>query len=188
VRPAPLPVALALALGAASGGCLAGAARHGPEADSGWTRAANVPEVRQASRQGCGAAALSAVLAHHGQPVPQRALLAEAPPGQRDGLKAGALRDLARARGLRAYVLRGERADLERELARGRPVLVGVMRRGLFKDYPHYEVVTGIAPGRRRIETMDPARGRVERGLGDVEKAWRRSGRVTLVVLPPAPG
>jgi ABC-type bacteriocin/lantibiotic exporter with double-glycine peptidase domain len=180
----------ALALGAAcllTAGC-AGPARRGVESGPDrFVRVEGVPLVRQESPQGCGAAALAMVLARWGKPVPQEAIWAASPPPDGQGLRASALRDFARAQGLQAFVIEGRREDLDRELARGRPVIVGLVKRQGRRVYPHYEVVVGLDRARERILVLDPARGERERKLRDFSKEWDAAGRVTLAILPAPP-
>lgn len=173
-----------------AGGC-ASVSRNvtGAEAGrgDGWTRVENVAEVRQSSRQGCGAAALAMVLGHWGHRVTQAEIWAASPPPRGQGMRADALRDFARGRGLEAFLVEGRDADLEREVGRDRPVLVGVVKRQGRRAYSHYEVVVGIDRGRQRILTLDPARGARESSLERFSAEWSAAGRVTLVVFPRAP-
>jgi ABC-type bacteriocin/lantibiotic exporter with double-glycine peptidase domain len=144
-----------------------------------------VPEVRQSSRDTCGAAALAMVLGHHGLAVTEHEIASVSQPAGERGIRADALREFARSRGLQAFLVRGERTDLDRELVRGRPVLVGVMKRKGRRAYPHYEVVVGVHRERERIATLDPARGRRETSFERFTREWEAAGRLTLVVLPP---
>lgn len=180
----------ALALGAAcllAAGCAGPAGRGSERRADRFARVEGVPLVRQESPQGCGAAALAMVLARWGRPVPQEAIWAASPPPPGQGLRAIALRDFARAQGLQAFVVEGRTDDLDRELARGRPVIVGLVKRQGRRVYPHYEVVVGLDRTRERILVLDPARGERERKLRDFSKEWDAAGRVTLAILPASP-
>jgi ABC-type bacteriocin/lantibiotic exporter with double-glycine peptidase domain len=188
-RPA-LPVRLTLAVCLVAGGCSSVSrevAWSGAAPRDGWTRVENVAEVRQTSRQGCGAAALAMVLGHWGLPVTQAEIWAASPPPPGQGLRADALRDFARGQGLQAFLVEGQVGDLEHEVGRDRPVLVGVVKRQGRRAYPHYEVVVGIDRRRQRVLTLDPARGARERSLERFGAEWAAAGRLTLVVFPRTP-
>lgn len=174
-----------------AGGC-SGLSRNlaGAEAGrgEGWTRVEDVPELRQTGQHDCGAAALAMVLRHHGKAVTPAEIWAASPPPPGRGLRADALRAYARGQGLQAFLIEGRPDDLEREVSRGRPVLVGVVKGRGERTYPHYEVVVGIQRRRGRILTLDPARGAQERSARDFAKEWAAAGRLALVVLPaPSP-
>ena len=151
----------------------------------GWVVVAGVPEVRQASREGCGAAALEMVLGFWRVPTGQDQLWSAAAPPPGQGVRAGRLRDLARDRGLQAFLLEGTLADLDRELARQHPVLVGVLQRRGDRADPHYLVVVGLNQRRQQVLVLDPAAGLRELPLAEFVVAWAATRRVTLVVYPP---
>lgn len=189
-RPGP-PAWLALAACLAASGCASTLPRHlaGAEARAaGWAGVEGVPEIRQSSEDGCGAAALAMVLARWGRPVAQEEIRAAIPARPGEGIRADALRDFARGQGLQAFLVEGRDGDLDRELGRERPVLVGVVKRRGRRAYPHYEVVVGINRRRERVVTLDPARGARETSLARFAREWDAAGRVTLVVLPPPGG
>ena len=172
-------------------GCYVGSARSATPADlssaEGWERIGGVPEVRQVAREDCGAASLAMVLGYWGRDVPRDALSAANVPGSERGLRADTLRDLARRQGLLAFLIPGQFGDLDRELQRGHPVLVGVVKRYGRRAYPHYEVVVGMSRRTQRILTLDPADGlRVDSRTGFAAE-WAAAGQVTLIVYPPRP-
>src|SRR5437764_1272498 len=115
--------------------CYRGSARSTSLADlraeAGWVVVAAVPEVRQTSARDCGPAALSMVLQRWGTPGSSRDELERAlAVGQSAaGIAAGDLRDLARKRGLQAFLISGRIDDLIHEVNAGRPVLVGLIQR-----------------------------------------------------------
>jgi ABC-type bacteriocin/lantibiotic exporter with double-glycine peptidase domain len=153
--------------------------------EEGWILLDSVPFVPQASQKGCGAACLAMVLGHWDNGCPVETLEAEcAVPGQ-DGIRASALRDAARRRGLSAFLIQGSVADLEHELSRGRPVVVGVLKPRPGGVTSHFEVVVGLHPGRKRIATLDPAIGLTSDSLAGFEDEWRPTKGVTLVVFLP---
>ena len=108
------------------------------------------------------------------------------PPVPERGIRAAALRDFARRQGLQAFIVEGQLADLDRELARRRPVLVGVMKRYGGRAYPHYEVVVGVSRRQRRILTLDPAHGLRVNSREGFAAEWTAAGRLTLIVFPRA--
>ncbi|HWO20598.1 MAG TPA: cysteine peptidase family C39 domain-containing protein [Kofleriaceae bacterium] len=155
--------------------------------DAGWLRAAPTPVVRQRSQNDCGLAALAMIAGAWGQTWTLDELVREARATER-GVKLGALRDLARARGFEAYAIAGAHDDLRRELAAGRPVLVGlVLPLELKRGVHHYEVAIALDPRDGSVITLDPASGRHLRRTRQVLDAeWEAAGRATLVVVGPS--
>jgi hypothetical protein len=90
---------------------------------------------------------------------------------------------VARRRGLHAFIVRGEVADLEREVAAGRPVVVGLVKPyGKKKVLTHYEVVVGLNRTKKLVVTLDPAAGWRENELASFLREWEPSKRLALVV------
>lgn len=151
--------------------------------DSGWLRAAPTPVVRQKHENDCGLAALAMVAGAWGRHWSVDDLAGRLPP-KGNGVKLGALRDLARGRGLEAYALRASTQDLAHELAAGRPVVLGLMlpydRK---RNLAHYEVAVAMNPKDGTVVTIDPGSGewmRRSRAVLDVE--WKAAGYPALVV------
>ncbi len=184
------PEQLALLGFVLASGCYLGSARTTTPSqlarDGGWEVVAAVPEVRQKAREDCGAAALAMVLRHWGYPVTGDEIVAANPPSHERGISAAALREFARRKGLQAFLIQGQLGDLDREIQRHRPVLVGVMKRYLFRYYPHYEVVVGINRQRQRILTLDPAHGFRVNSRDGFATEWARADQLTLIVFPRA--
>jgi len=153
--------------------------------EEGWVLLDSVPFVRQVSDKGCGAACLAMVLGHWGDGTPVESLEEECAATPQDGIRASALRDAARRRGLSAFVLQGSVADLEHELSRGRPVVVGLAKPNGDAFTSHFEVVVGLHRRRGRIATLDPAFGLLSDSLAGFESEWRPTKGVTLVVFVP---
>jgi ABC-type bacteriocin/lantibiotic exporter with double-glycine peptidase domain len=193
VKPgARCPTQLALLGCVLASGCYLGSARSTTPAElareGGWEVVEAVPDVRQVAREDCGAAALAMVLGHWGYPVTSDEVAATDPPARQRGMTATALREFAHQKGLEAFLIQGQPSDLDREIGRHRPVLVGVMKRYLFRYYPHYEVVVGINRQRQRILTLDPAHGLRVNGQDGFATEWARAGQLALVIFPPAVG
>ena len=148
-----------------------------PGVDRCWEPAADVEPVLQEQKTDCGAAALAAVLAYWGKST-SLAEIRESCAGGPEGIAASSLREVARAGGLEAYLIRATREDLELELAAGRPVLVGVLRSGR----AHYELVTGLEGN--RVLLVDPAVGRVEQAWSRFAREWAGAANLALVVIP----
>ena len=154
--------------------------------EPGWLLLDAVPFVPQEKDTDCGAAALSMALAHWGVDAPRATLEAECAVDGQEGLRAAALRDAAKRRGLQAFVFRGRVKDLEHELARGRPIVVGLLKSIGPLTLSHFEVVVGLHPGAGRVAALDPARGLVRDSLPAFSGEWAAAGDVTLVLFRPA--
>jgi ABC-type bacteriocin/lantibiotic exporter with double-glycine peptidase domain len=154
------------------------------ELGDGWYRAASTPVVRQRQETDCGLAALAMVAGAWGRRWSVADLTGQLQPTER-GVKLGALRDLARARGLEAYAIKGSPHDLEHELALGRPVVLGLLLpfdRG--HNASHYEVAVALNPRDGTVVTIDPASGEWRRRSQQVlELEWKPAGFATLVVV-----
>jgi ABC-type bacteriocin/lantibiotic exporter with double-glycine peptidase domain len=155
------------------------------EREAGWIAVDGVPLVEQETESECGAAAIAMVVSYWtGKPT--AGLLAEIRPAPERGLAAARLRQFARGHGLAAFLIEGDLADLEREVRRGRPVLVGMakpQRRGVLA---HYEVVVAVHPRERRIVTLDPGHGWRQNSFAGFLAEWRPVRGLALMVSPPA--
>ncbi|HEY5945927.1 MAG TPA: papain-like cysteine protease family protein [Kofleriaceae bacterium] len=151
-------------------------------AEPGWLLVHDVPYVKQGTEFECGAAAIGMVVSYWTQQEPQAIVAHFRPVGER-GIAAGKLRDYAREQGLASYLIEGKLADLERELAAGRPVLVGLSKpQSKDRVLDHYEVVVGLHRERQRIVTLDPDEGWRENTLDGFAREWKIAGFVTLIV------
>jgi ABC-type bacteriocin/lantibiotic exporter with double-glycine peptidase domain len=153
--------------------------------EPGWIAVGGLPLVRQETETECGAAAVTMVVSYWTGADPAR-LLADIRPAPARGLSAGRLRRFARGHGLAAFLIAAQLADLEHEVRRGRPVLVGLAkphRRGLLT---HYEVVVALHPGRRLVVTLDPGRGWRQNTYAGLLSEWRPARGLALIVSPRA--
>ena len=181
-----------LAVLLAVGGCLsvrASGKSFTPQglAAPGWTGTPNVPVLHQTRELDCGPVAAAMLLGFWGRPAAPDALRAEAGVPTSHGLTAGTVRDLVKARGLEAYLVEGDVADLERELAAGRPVLVGLAKPFSDKEaIGHYEIVAGVNRTDGRVATIDPAAGWREVPIKEFMAEWDPTKRLTLIVAPAA--
>lgn len=154
------------------------------ELGSEWLHAAPTPVVRQHERNDCGLAALAMVAGAWGRTWSPEEMSHAVRPTER-GVKLGALRDLARARGLDAYAIKGQPEDLAHELGAGRPVVLGLLLpfdQG--HNLSHYEVVVAYNPTDGSVVTLDPATGKLlERSRKVLDLEWKPAGYATLVVV-----
>jgi ABC-type bacteriocin/lantibiotic exporter with double-glycine peptidase domain len=160
------------------------------EREPGWLAVRNVPVVKQQSEVDCGAAAI-AMLVTYWTSEPSGRLLDELRPVHKPGLEAGRLRAFARRRDLAAYLVSARVADLERELAAGRPVLVGLVKPQIEGALTHYEVVVGFHRQKGIVVTLDPAAGWRQNDLRGFLAEWKPAANLALLVVGrsrPAPG
>jgi ABC-type bacteriocin/lantibiotic exporter with double-glycine peptidase domain len=151
--------------------------------DPGWQLARDVPFISQSTARDCGPAALAMVLAHF-RVAP---LAADDPELASGDVRAGALRDAARQRGLEAFVVSGTFDDIYAQVGRGRPVLVGLAKPMAMtggRALAHYEVVIGLNRSRRRVLSLDPAVGVRENSFEGFAREWAPTRQVTIVVFP----
>jgi ABC-type bacteriocin/lantibiotic exporter with double-glycine peptidase domain len=179
----------ALCLSGAAAGCYRGTARTVSLADidrePGWTRVPNVRVIWQESEHECGVAALAMVLDRWGVPDAADDVRRRLPPPSERGIQARALRQAARERGFRAYLVSAGEADLVSEMRARRPVLVGLVQRyGGNRALTHYAVVVGVNETSRRVLLLDPGRGAREDDLASFDREWQDAGRLALVVAP----
>lgn len=152
--------------------------------EEGWT-VAPVPAIRQVADNDCGPAALVMVAERWQRPIPLAAAT-HAASLSATGARLGTLRDFARAHGLRAFAVAGDRELLQYELSRGRPVIVGLARPHRNYRRTHYEVVVGIHRD-GRVVTVDPASGWQVRRWSGLESEWSPAGFPAMVIVGTEP-
>jgi len=180
--------ALRLTVLFALAGCYQGTARTVSPSDlgrdRGWVLVEGLRPIRQSSDRDCGAAALAAMLRHWAVASTPGEILRAVPIEPGHGIAIGALRDYARQKGLSAFVIQGELADLIKEVGLNRPVLVGLVQHHGSSALAHFEVVAGINQVTRRVLLLDPARGLSEDGFDGFAAEWGAAGRPALVIVP----
>lgn len=181
----------AVLLALAAPACYAGSARSVPANslgtlahDPAWRIVPDVPFVGQRTARDCGPAALAMVLGYFRAP----AASAEHPEFAGGDVRAGTLRDVARAQGLDAFVVSGTLDDLFAQVGHGRPVLVGLAKPMALtggRALAHYEVVIGLNRSKRLILSLDPATGLRENTLEGFAREWAPTKQVAIVIFPP---
>jgi ABC-type bacteriocin/lantibiotic exporter with double-glycine peptidase domain len=171
-------------LGAAVLVCLASAAAQ----EAHWL---DVPFVSQ-PKEGCGAAVISMTLQYwksQGSAVDDSASDVATiqsqlySPGDH-GIKASAMTRYFEDHGFHAIAFAGTSDDLEKHVAKGRPLIVALKES---KDGPvlHYVVVAGIDPPSKIVLVNDPAQRKLlKMDFADFERAWAGTKNWTLLVLP----
>jgi len=142
-----------------------------------------IPFHRQ-MKNGCGAASVAMVL-HYWEtdpPAPDVVYASLYQPVQ-NGISLSDMRDFLANQGLRAFTLRGEWRDLEQQLAKGRPLVVG-LRNGRKKPL-HFVVVTGVNAD--TVWLNDPTRKKPHHIPREkFEKSWNLADKWMLLAVPPA--
>ena len=153
--------------------------------DPRWLRCDAVPLILQREQKDCGAAAAAMVLAHWNRPVAPGEISARLKTGENRRIGAEDLLSFLESRGLQAFLVPGTAVDLERQVLKGRPVIVGLVKPFLDRATPHYEVVVAVHPVEKRVVTLDPARGWRENHLDGLFAEWEPAGRLLLVAWEP---
>jgi ABC-type bacteriocin/lantibiotic exporter with double-glycine peptidase domain len=155
--------------------------------DPGWIAVRDIRYQAQTTDKDCGAAALAMVLTYWGRPSTPEEIAAACPLSE-EGSRAGNLRDLVRARGLKGYLIHGNLDDLSNELGRRRPVIVGLVKPYINGGLTHYEVVVAVHPQKNLVATLDPARGPRQNTFGGFLEEWEAARRLTLIVYDDGGG
>jgi ABC-type bacteriocin/lantibiotic exporter with double-glycine peptidase domain len=148
----------------------------------------DVPFFRQ-QRNGCGAAAVAMVMHYWASQAPARPL--EVPSAEEtyrklydagsQGIRLADMRRYLEGHGFQAFTLRGQWADIENHLARGRPLIVA-LKPGRAKA-THFAVVVGVE--RDNTWLNDPTKKKVRRlKRTEFEKQWDLAGRWLLLSTP----
>lgn len=142
----------------------------------------DVPLIKQ-KRNGCGAAAVAMVMKYWAVadgPAAGQVHEELFEPGLR-AIRLSEMRAYLERHGFRAFTLRGQTADLERHLAKGRPIIVGLKKKP--SDDYHFAVVVGI--GDDGVWLNDPARTKPHRmDRSKFEKRWALADRWLLLATP----
>jgi hypothetical protein len=151
-----------------------------------WVGPTDVPIVVASTNGSRDLAVLRAVFSFWGRSARAIAAAFEAvtPRAEPDQpLLAGDLERFARAAGLTAFAFHGTFEDVVFELRAGRPVIVGIVDEGDAGERRHFEVVLACEPAARRLRSLDPARGVVERSYNGFQDEWQAAAQVTLVMF-----
>ncbi len=146
----------------------------------------DVPFVAQ-EENGCGSASLAMLIGYWSRHGVQRAAPPDAPAIQRElyvaaqhGIPAASMQRYLENAGFRTFMFRGEWQDLERQIARGRPLIVAFDGGG---STLHYAVATGIEDG--AVALNDPAEGKLRKhSRTEFERRWSATGYWTLLAVP----
>jgi ABC-type bacteriocin/lantibiotic exporter with double-glycine peptidase domain len=170
------------------GGCqLASVRPSAPEAlriDPSWTLVPDVKLVPQRGSHDCGVAALSTVVGYWQPGASAEVARAVGPVDDKQGVPAGRLRAVAQARGLNAFLIEGTLNDLEHEIGRRRPVILGLVGAERGHVYGHYDVVVGVNRSRRMFLLADPRGAWRQVKAEDLLTIWRPTRQLALVIFP----
>ena len=162
-----------------------------------------IKAVKQIARNSCGIASLTAVLNYWGVDVTEQEIIKGFPKSSKEGYSIVELRDIAKGKGLEAYVVslsENPAEQLREQLFKGRPLvcamhfprslyfaydipIYGQVYRGLLwslgprKD--HYIVIFGI--NSQKLLMMDPSRGFVAISEKQFESCWKKKNYATLI-------
>jgi len=153
----------------------------------------NVPFVKQ-QRDGCGAAAIAMVMQYwqeqdhqeNGAGSDPEQILRELYSKSAHGIYARAMTGYFEGHGYQAFAFAGQWPDLERALAKGRPLIAAV------KPGPggelHYVVVAGLDEPDHLVLLNDPARRKLaKQDAATFERQWKATGNWTLLAVPREP-
>jgi ABC-type bacteriocin/lantibiotic exporter with double-glycine peptidase domain len=150
----------------------------------------DVPFVKQ-QKDGCGAAAIAMVMQywqmHAGPPVRADSdqILRILHSNTGHGIYASDMVRYFEQNGYRTFVFTGEWQDLERELAKGRPLIAALKPNA--DPSLHYVVVVGIDDPRQLVLLNDPAQRKLlKEDHARFEREWKATGYWTLLAVPQA--
>ncbi|SRR5579871_1134703 len=150
----------------------------------------DVPFVQQ-QKDGCGAAVIAMVMQywqqHDGQPASSASgyaqIFAALDSKVAHGIYAADMVRYFQQNGYRAFAFAGEWADLERHLAKGRP-LIAALKPGASLPL-HYVVITGVDPAAHSVILNDPAQRKLlKEDAAEFKRDWQAAGNWTLLAVP----
>ena len=151
----------------------------------------DVPYVAQ-SRDGCGSASISMVMQYWAGKL-GRSVLPSADEGsiqqalfsaKEGGIPARAMEKYFRESGYRVLTFEGTWEELERQIEKGRPLIVSLRASGLSRSL-HYVVVAGIDPEQNYLFVNDPAQQKMLRiSREGFESEWLPAHHWTLLAVP----
>jgi ABC-type bacteriocin/lantibiotic exporter with double-glycine peptidase domain len=153
----------------------------------------DVPFVPQ-QKDGCGAASIAMVMQYweqrQGQPQRPEAdpsqILRALYTGPAHGIYASAMVRYFQSSGYRAFAFAGATADLERQLAQGRP-LIAALKPGSGPSL-HYVVVAGLDEPQQLVLINDPAQRKLlKENQSQFEREWSATGHWILLAVPETP-
>ena len=150
--------------------------------EPGWIAIRDVELILQEDQTDCGAAASAMALAYWGVETTREEILA-ACPSTEAGIRAGTMRDHIKTHGLEAFLFHGDMDVLRKELDRGRPVIVGLIKPYVAQAISHYAVIVGLHPDQKKIVLLDPADGWRQNTFEGFEREWLPTKRLTLVLF-----
>ncbi len=150
----------------------------------------DVPFVPQ-HKDGCGAASIAMVMQyweqHQGQPFrpdadPSR-IFRTVYSASAHGIYASAMVRYFRQNGYHAFALAGEPADIEQQLAQGRPLIAAL--KPDFGSSLHYVVIAGIDEPHQLVLVNDPAQRKLlKEDLSQFEREWKAADHWLLLAVP----
>jgi ABC-type bacteriocin/lantibiotic exporter with double-glycine peptidase domain len=149
----------------------------------------DVPFVAQ-QKNGCGPASIAMIMEYwqEQQHAPASGdaadVLRTLAPG-RDGVRAADMVRSFQQHGYRTFAYAGDWADIEHQLAEGRPLIAALRPAG--GSALHYVVVAGIDDTERVVLLNDPAQRKLlKEAREEFEREWHVTGNWTLLAVPAA--
>jgi len=152
----------------------------------------DVPFVKQ-EKNGCGPASIAMVMQYWqkqlGAASKSAAEMTEIvralQPNEKHDVRASEMVRYFEQNGYRAFSFAGQWSDLERELAKGRPIIAALKPDS--GNSLHYVVVAGVDDNQDMILINDPAQRKLlKEDRARFEKEWMVTGYWTLLAVPPA--
>jgi len=150
----------------------------------------DVPYVPQ-PKDGCGAASIAMVMQYwereQGQAVQPDAELAQISPAVYSaparGVYASAMVRYFQQHGFRAFAFAGNLADIQQQLAKGRP-LIAALKPDTGSSL-HYVVIVGLRQPQQIVLVNDPAQRKLlKMDQSQLEREWNAAGRWILLAVP----
>jgi uncharacterized protein YvpB len=150
----------------------------------------DVPFVPQ-QKNGCGAAGIAMVMQYwerqQGRPMQPQAdparIFSALYSSKEHGIYASAMERYFQLNGYRVYAFAGQTADLEQQLAQGRPLIAALKPES--GSSLHYVVVTGLDQPQHLVLVNDPAQRKLlKEDQSQFEREWKAAGRWTLLAVP----